>query len=155
MRQSVSYSDTHTIVSKVFQNAREQHNNQLIKIHDSQKRITGSPNFFYKGDTWILVKRYPMYVLDTSIMPEMGKYLRQLDRLSNKITKLTFLLNNFKINNSTSDLYYVLPKEAHQFLPNSDSFIIRSQEHVDNIIHEFDEEILTIIQEQLLHNLLL
>ena len=84
----------------------------------------------------------------------MKLHLKYVNTVSHKRSKLIYLLNSFCQSNLLSDLYYVFPKEAHTYLePTSEP--IYFQEHVDNINHEFDEEILSIIQEQLLHNLLL
>lgn len=153
MRQK-SKINTYVIVKKVFEVTRKHLTDQKMKIHTAQKAVTGSPNFFYKGQTYMVLKRRPLTPLNTSSIPDIENYLKQLDRVDTKAARLNHLLREFSHNNPVSDLFYVLPKEAHQYLP-TDNFVIQSQEYIDNIPTELVEEILPIIQEQLLHNLLL
>lgn len=146
--------NTYVIVKKVFAQARQYLETQLVSIHMAQRAATGSPNFFYRGETFMILKRRPLTPLNTSSIPDIKDYLKQLDRVDTKSARLNHLLREFADNNPVSDLFYVLPKEAQQYLP-TDNFVIQSQEYIDNIPTELVEEILPIIQEQLLHNLLL
>ena len=142
------------IVKRVFEHSRKHLVDQKSKIYMTQRAVTGSANFFYKGDTHIILSAAPLNPLHPPLIPDMDYYHKQSDRLDIKYARLTYLLREFSHTNPISDLFYILPKEAQQYLP-TDGFVIQSQEYIDNINHEFDEEILTIIQEQLLHNLLL
>ena len=153
MRQNPKIN-TYVIVKKVFAQARQHLEKHLINIHTSQRVATGSPNFYYKGETFMILKRRPLAPLNDSSIPDIKDYLKQLDRVDTKSARLNHLLREFSGNNPVSDLFYVLPKEAQQYLP-TDNFVIQSQEYIDNIPTELVEEILPIIQEQLLHNLLL
>lgn len=153
MRQK-SKINTYVIVKKVFAQARQHLSDTKTKIHMSQRAVTGSANFFYKGDTYIILSAAPLKPLHPPLIPDIKDYLKQLDRVDTKAARLNHLLREFSDSNPVSDLFYVLPKEAHQYLP-TDNFVIQSQEYIDNIPTELVEEILPIIQEQLLHNLLL
>ena len=153
MRQA-KYVNIYPVVEAVFLNTSENVNKRLYEIHVAQANECNSPNFFFKGATHILVKALPLNPLHESLIPSMKSYLKYVNTVNLKRSKLTYLLNSFCQSNPLSDLFYILPKEAHQFLP-TDRFVIQSQEYIDNINHEFDKEILSIIQEQLLHNLLL
>ena len=153
MRSNIK-TNTFGIVKKVFEQSRKHLVDQKSKIYMAQRAVTGSANFFYKGDTHIILSAAPLKPLHPPLIPDMNHYLNQLDRLDTKYARLTYLIREFSHTNPISDLFYILPKEAHQYLP-TDDFVIQSPEYIDNINHEFDEEILTIIQEQLLHNLLL
>ena len=146
--------NTYVIVKKVFAQARQYLETQLVSIHMAQRAATGSPNFFYRGETYIILKRKSLGALIDPSLPDIKNYLKQLDRVDTKSARLNHLLREFSDSNPVSDLFYVLPKEAHQYLP-TDNFVIQSQEYIDNIPTELVEEILPIIQEQLLHNLLL
>lgn len=153
MRQT-KFVNVYPVVVAVFTNTSQNIGKRLHQIHLEQSKECNSPNFFYRGETHILIKALPLNPLHDSLIPSMKSYLKYLNTVNLKRSKLTYLLNSFCQSNPLSDLFYILPKEAHQFLP-TDRFVIQSQEYIDNINHEFDEEILTIIQEQLLHNLLL
>ena len=153
MRQNHKIN-TYVIVKKVFAQARQNLIDQKSKIYMSQRAVTGSANFFYKGDTYILLSAAPLKPLHPPLIPDINNYLKQLDRVYTKSARLNHLLREFADSNPVSDLFYVLPKEAQQYLP-TDNFVIQSQEYIDNIPTELVEEILPIIQEQLLHNLLL
>ena len=153
MRQNHK-TNTYVIVNNVFEGTRKHLIDQKIKIHTAQKEVTGSPNFYYKGQTYMVLKRQSLSPLNSSSIPDIENYLKQLDRVDTKYARLNHLLREFSDSNPVSDLFYVLPKEAHQYLP-TDNFVIQSQEYIDNIPTELVEEILPIIQEQLLHNLLL
>lgn len=153
MRQNHKIN-TYVIAKKVFAQARQHLSDMKTKIHMSQRAVTGSANFFYKGDTYILLSAAPLKPLHPPLIPDINNYLKQLDRVDTKSARLNHLLREFSDNNPVSDLFYVLPKEAQQYLP-TDNFVIQSQEYIDNIPTELVEEILPIIQEQLLHNLLL
>lgn len=146
--------NTYVIVKKVFAQARQYLETQLVSIHMAQRAATGSPNFFYRGETYMILKRRPLAPLNDSSIPDIKDYLKQLDRVDTKSARLNHLLREFSDSNPVSDLFYVLPKEAQQYLP-TDNFVIQTQEYIDNIPTELVEEILPIIQEQLLHNLLL
>ena len=153
MRQNHKIN-TYVIVKKVFEETRKHLIDQKMKIYTAQKAVTGSPNFFYKGDTYILLSAAPLMPLHPPLIPDIINYLKQLDRVDTKSARLNHLLREFSDSNPVSDLFYVLPKEAQQYLP-TDNFVIQSQEYIDSIPTELVEEILPIIQEQLLHNLLL
>ena len=153
MRQKRTLTSLH-ITQNVFKEARIHLSDMKTKIHMSQRTVTGSANFFYKGDTYIILSAAPLKPLHPPLIPDIENYLKQLDRVDAKFARLNHLLREFSDNNPVSDLFYVLPKEAHQYLL-TDNFVIQSQEYIDNIPTELVEEILPIIQEQLLHNLLL
>ena len=153
MRQT-KYINVHPVVAAVFTNTSQNIVKRLHQIHVEQSKECNSPNFYYKGETHIAVKALPLNPLHESLIPSMKSHLKYVNTVSHKRSKLIYLLNSFCQTNPLSDLFYILPKEAHQFLP-TDRFVIQPQEYIDNINQEFDEEILSIIQEQLLHNLLL
>lgn len=153
MRQA-KFVNIYPVVEAVFLNTAQNIDKRLHEIHVEQSKECNSPNFYYKGDTHILIKALPLNPLHESLIPSMKSHLKHVNTVSHKRSKLIYLLNSFCQSNPLSDLFYILPKEAHQFLP-TDRFVIQSQDYIDNINHEFDKEILNIIQEQLLHNLLL
>lgn len=153
MRQT-KYINVHPVVAAIFTNTSQNLVKRLHQIHVEQSKEYNSPNFYYKGETHIVVKALPLNPLHESLVPSMKSHLKYVNTVSHKRSKLIYLLNSFCQSNLLSDLYYVFPNEAHTYLETV-SEPIYFQEHVDNINHEFDEEILSIIQEQLLHNLLL
>ena len=150
----VKYINVYPVVEAVFNNSSQDIIKRLYQIHIDQAKECNSPNFYYKGDTHILVKALPLNPLHDSLTSTMKSHLKHVNTVNLKRSKLIYLLTSFCQSNLLSDLYFVFPKEAHIYLETvrEPVYIL---EHVDNINREYDEEILSIIQEQLLHNLLL
>ena len=113
MRQK-SKINTYVIVKKVFAQARQHLSDKKTKIHMAQRSETGSVNFFYKGETYIFLSAAPLSPLHPSLFPGIKDYLKQIDRINTKSSRLNHLLREFSATSPVSDLFYILPKEAHQ-----------------------------------------
>ena len=94
MRQT-KYINVHPVVAAVFTNTSQNMVKRLHQIHVEQSKECNSPNFYYKGETHIVVKALPLNPLHDSLIPSMKSHLKYVNTVSHKRSKLIYLLNSF------------------------------------------------------------
>jgi hypothetical protein len=136
------------LLSSIFKQSREEVKNRYHEIYTSQNTQFNSPNFFYKGEPYILIKGPPVNPLRKDLREHFESALIIDSQIEGSYKKLQYLLFDFLRDNRASDLYTLFPKDAHSFLEGI-NYPEEECELPDSV-----EEIRNIVREQLLNSLL-
>jgi len=129
------------ILSSIFKQSRKEITHQYQSIYSAQKEQSGSPNYFYGGKTYILIKGLSVKPLHKDLRSWFDSTSTNNIEIEDSYKKLQYLLFDFLRDSTASDLYTLFPKDAHYFLegviyPESDCKLPDSVEEIRDIIRE-------------------
>lgn len=153
-KEGVAVVSPFSIARSVYRSITRDINQMRDTVYNEQALKTGSPNFFYRGETYIIKNSLPVHPLDNELRSDMDIYLDAI-AVNEKIVKtFKFAISRLISSGVTySDLYYVFPESGHQFLEGIEQ-VQREPEYIKDILSKDIGEIQALVQEQALYELI-
>jgi len=145
----------YTIACRVYGAVSRDVSKMLTVIYNEQVTEMQSPNFFYKGETYIIKNSLPVNSLAVSLRPDLDNYLQSLAAIESVIKSFKFALSRL-ISSGVEypDLYYVFPESAHQYLEGIEP-VPKDPDYVADILSKPDiAEVQTLVKEQALYEMI-
>lgn len=138
----------------LFKQSTDDIQNMLDSLFKEQYELSKSPNFFYKGKTYIIVKGHPLKPLDDSLREKL-KGILEIQAINTENQNQFNHLTNVIVGYPPEYLYYIFPEQAHYILEDLGIHKLHTTpKDLDDFIPDTLPQIHMLIKEQLLNSIL-
>lgn len=87
------------------------------EFHEEQFKLLGTPNFIYKGETYIIQKLMPVKPLHDGLRLRFKEFLSNKKIIDDGITMVhAYLTTNMGSVSNNSDIYFIMPAACHYLI---------------------------------------
>lgn len=117
-------------VNKLLHSQHTYIKNEQDKLSQEQERLSATPNFFYKGEVYV-INRLPVNPLHKSLISKFNQISQAEDLLINQQGILISFLAQHK-----GELYEIIPEYAQHLLTEKGKCIVEPPQHIHDILRE-------------------
>ena len=87
------------------------------EFHEEQFKLFGTPNFIFKGETYIVQKLMPVKPLDSALRLRFKEFLTNKKIIDDGITMVhAYLTTNMGSVSNNADIYFIMPAACHYLI---------------------------------------
>lgn len=87
------------------------------EFHEEQFKLLGTPNFIFKGETYIVQKLMPVKPLHDSLRLCFKEFLTNKKIINDGVSKVhAYLTTNVNSISSNADIYFIMPAACHHLI---------------------------------------
>ena len=105
------------LLSVLFAFEFKDNTDKIREFHEEQFKLFGTPNFIFKGETYIVQKLMPVKPLDSALRLRFKEFLTNKKIIDDGITMVhAYLTTNMGSVSNNADIYFIMPAACHYLI---------------------------------------
>ena len=105
------------LLSTLFTFEFQDNVNKMGEFHEEQFKLLGTPNFIFKGETYIVQKMMPVKPLDNGLRLRFKEFLTNKKIINDGITMVhAYLTASMGSVSNNADIYFIMPAACHYLI---------------------------------------
>ena len=106
-----------TLLSVLFTFEFKDNADKTREFHEEQFKLFGTPNFIFKGETYIIQRMMPVRPLHDGLRLRFKEFLNNKKIIDDGITLVhAYLTTNMGSVSNNADIYFIMPSACHYLI---------------------------------------
>ena len=106
-----------TLLSVLFTFEFKDNADKTREFHEEQFKLFGTPNFIFKGETYIIQRMMPVRPLHDGLRLRFKEFLNNKKIIDDGITLVhAYLTTNMGSVSNNADIYFIMPAACHHLI---------------------------------------